>query len=80
MNLALVRSLEDANWWVRRNCAAALTALPGGNELLFEAIGFDDPYARDAAVEALAGSGAWAPPGSGSRPAATETTTGSSTT
>ena len=58
VNLALARSLEDANWWVRRNSAASLAGLPGGTALLFEAIGLEDAFARDAAVEALAGTGA----------------------
>ncbi len=58
VNLVLARGLEDSNWWVRRNSASALAGLPGGTALLFEAIGLDDVYARDAAVEALAGTGA----------------------
>lgn len=56
----LVEGLEDSNWWVRRNTAAALTALPGGHELLLAALESDDRYARDAAAEALADSGALA--------------------
>jgi hypothetical protein len=45
---------------VRRNSASALASLHGGEELLFEAISSDDPFARDAAAEALADSGALA--------------------
>jgi HEAT repeat protein len=56
----LARGLEDANWWVRRNSAAGLASLPGGNEALVKAIGSDDPFARDAAAEALADCGALA--------------------
>jgi HEAT repeat protein len=58
VNNALSRQLEDANWWVRRNSAAALAAIRGGDELLFRAICSDDPFARDAAAEALADCGA----------------------
>jgi HEAT repeat protein len=60
INRVLARGLEDANWWVRRNSAAALAALPGGEAILFQAIGWDDQFARDAASEALADSGALA--------------------
>jgi HEAT repeat protein len=60
VNRALSRGLEDANWWVRRNSAAALASLHGGEDLLFEAISWDDRFARDAAAEALADCGALA--------------------
>lgn len=60
VNVVLAEGLEDANWWVRRNSAAALASLPGGEEHLFKAVGSDDPFARDAAAEALADSGALA--------------------
>jgi len=60
INPLLARGLEDANWWVRRNSAAGLASLPGGNEALVKAIGSDDPFARDAAAEALADCGALA--------------------
>jgi hypothetical protein len=60
INVVLARGLQDSNWWVRRNTASALAALPGGDELLLQAIGSDDPFARDAAAEALADCGALA--------------------
>ena len=43
INPVLVTGLQDSNWWVRRNSASALAALPGGDELLLLAIGSDDP-------------------------------------
>jgi HEAT repeat protein len=58
VNPALATGLEDPNWWVRRNCAAALAAIPGGSDHLFLALQSDDPFARDAAAEALADLGA----------------------
>ncbi len=60
INMVLAEGLEDENWWVRRNSAASLASLPGGDDLLLKAIGSDDPFARDAAAEALADSGALA--------------------
>jgi HEAT repeat protein len=57
-NPALATGLEDSNWWVRRNCAAALAAIPGGSDHLFGALLSEDPFARDAAAEALADAGA----------------------
>jgi HEAT repeat protein len=50
---ALATSLRDENFWVRRNSAAALTHIPGGTEVLHEALEGDDAYAGDAAAEAL---------------------------
>lgn len=58
VNPVLVNGLTDPEWWVRRNSAAALASLPGGETLLIEAIRSDDGFARDAAAEALADSGA----------------------
>jgi HEAT repeat protein len=58
VNRALARRLEDENWWVRRNSAAALGSLPGGEQLLLNAMRSADPFARDAAAEALADIGA----------------------
>lgn len=58
VDAALAAGLEDENWWVRRNSAAALASLPGGNALLITTLRAGDPYARDAAAEALADSGA----------------------
>ncbi len=57
INRVLASGLQDSNWWVRRNSASALAVLPGGDELLLLAIGSDDPFARDAAAEALADCG-----------------------
>jgi len=54
----LASCLTDENWWVRRNSAAALTNIPDGVELLYEALDSPDPFARDAAAEALADAGA----------------------
>jgi HEAT repeat protein len=42
---------------MRRNSAAALASLPGGIDLLYEAIGAPDQFTRDAAAEALADCG-----------------------
>jgi HEAT repeat protein len=53
----LGRSLTDRNWWVRRNSAAALAQIPGGIAHLYEALNGSDPYAADAAAEALADTG-----------------------
>lgn len=53
----LVASLRDRAWWVRRNSAAALVRLPGGVEALYRALSSVDPFARDAAAEALEDSG-----------------------
>ncbi len=53
----LARSLTDLNWWVRRNSAAALAQIPGGIDHLYEALNGPDPYAADAAAEALADTG-----------------------
>lgn len=60
VNRVLAKGLEDANWWVRRNSASALSALAGGEDLLMQAIESVDPFARDAAAEALADCGALA--------------------
>lgn len=53
----LVRRLRDPNWWVRRNSAAALAKLDGGIEALYAMLGDEDPYAADAAAEALTDAG-----------------------
>lgn len=53
----LSEALRDANFWVRRNSAAALARLPDGKLALYRALDGDDPYAADAAAEALADSG-----------------------
>ncbi len=51
-------ALTDENWWVRRNSAASLASLDGGIDLLYDALESRDPFARDAAAEALADVGA----------------------
>jgi HEAT repeat protein len=56
-NPALRKGLEDEDWWVRRNSAAALAEMPGGLEILHQALHSEDVFARDAAAEALANSG-----------------------
>lgn len=53
----LGKGLKDPNWWMRRNSAAALARVPGGVQVLYSAIGSEDPFARDAASEALADAG-----------------------
>jgi len=53
----LATGLEDNDWWVRRNSAAALARLPGGKWALYDALTSKDPFAQDAAAEALADSG-----------------------
>ena len=49
----LVSGLHDREWWVRRNTAAALAQMPTGIATLYEALKDDDPFAADAAAEAL---------------------------
>ena len=49
----LVSGLRDSEWWVRRNTAAALAQIPAGIATLYEALEDDDPFAADAAAEAL---------------------------
>jgi HEAT repeat protein len=53
----LALGLEDENWWVRRNSAASLSHFPQGVEVLYAALLSPDPFARDAASEALAEAG-----------------------
>jgi len=50
----LTTGLEDPNWWVRRNSAAGLARHREGIRNLHKAIQSTDPFARDAAAEALA--------------------------
>jgi HEAT repeat protein len=57
INPILREGLGDQSWWMRRNSAAALASLPGGIDLLYEAIGAPDQFTRDAAAEALADCG-----------------------
>ncbi len=51
----LAAHLSDPAWWVRKQAGRALVALgsAGGYELLEQALGHDDRYARDRAVEEL---------------------------
>jgi HEAT repeat protein len=56
-NPILREGLGDQSWWMRRNSAAALASLPGGIDLLYEAIEASDQFTRDAAAEALADCG-----------------------
>lgn len=53
----LRRMLRDKSWEVRRSAAAAMARLPGGIEALYDALGDTDPYAADAAAEALTDAG-----------------------
>lgn len=53
----LSRGLSDLNWWVRRNSASSLLRIPTGVEALFSALEDSDPYAGDAAAEALVDTG-----------------------
>lgn len=57
INPILREGMGDPSWWMRRNCAAALAALPGGIDLLYEAIAAPDQFTRDASAEALADCG-----------------------
>ena len=56
--LCSLNSYVTENLWVRRNSAAALTRIPGGESSLHSALLGDDPYAADAATQALTDSGA----------------------
>ena len=49
----LADGLTNTVWWIRRNSAAALARLPGGVPELYNALTSTDPFARDAAAEAL---------------------------
>lgn len=53
----LLVSLRDRNWWVRRSAAAAVSRLPDGIAALYEALDDEDPFASDAAAEALTDAG-----------------------
>ena len=50
---ALLDSMRDPNWWVRRSAAGAVANLPDGVATLYSALDDEDPYAADAAAEAL---------------------------
>jgi HEAT repeat protein len=53
----LVTALRDRNWWVRRSSAGAIASLPQGLSILYRALDDEDPYAADAAAEALIDAG-----------------------
>jgi HEAT repeat protein len=53
----LVGTMRDENWWVRRSAAAAIARLPEGIAALYLALDDEDPFAADAAAEALADAG-----------------------
>lgn len=53
----LRRAMRDPNWWVRRSSAAALVNIPDGIAALYLALDDEDPYAADAAAEALMDAG-----------------------
>jgi HEAT repeat protein len=50
---SLRESMCDENWWVRQNCAQALSEIPGGVSALVGGLEDADRFARDAAVERL---------------------------
>lgn len=49
----LADRLRDSSWWVRQNSAEALIEIPGGMDVLIDALEGDDAYARDAALQQL---------------------------
>lgn len=53
----LTAAMREENWWVRRSAAAAIARLPQGIGALYRALDDDDPFAADAAAEALADAG-----------------------
>jgi HEAT repeat protein len=53
----LMTAMRDENWWVRRSAAAAIARLPEGIEALYRSLDDEDPFAADAAAEALADAG-----------------------
>ncbi|HEX6302534.1 MAG TPA: HEAT repeat domain-containing protein [Acidimicrobiia bacterium] len=53
----LTTAMRDENWWARRSAAAAIARLPGGIASLYRSLDDDDPFAADAAAEALADAG-----------------------
>jgi HEAT repeat protein len=53
----LTTAMREENWWVRRSAAAAVARLPQGIEALYRSLDDDDPFAADAAAEALADAG-----------------------
>lgn len=53
----LRHALRDTSWWVRNNAAAALAEIPGGLEVLRDALDDHDPYARDIAAATLLAAG-----------------------
>lgn len=53
----LREAMRDENWWVRRSAAAAIARLPDGIDALYTALDDHDPFAADAAAEALTDAG-----------------------
>ncbi len=53
----LREAMRDESWWVRRAAAAAIAKLPEGIAELYAALDDHDPYAADAAAEALIDAG-----------------------
>ena len=53
----LRETMRDESWWVRRASAAAIARLPEGIAELYAALDDHDPFAADAAAEALADAG-----------------------
>ncbi len=53
----LREAMRDESWWVRRAAAAAIAKLPEGIAELYAALDDHDPYAADAAAEALTDAG-----------------------
>lgn len=51
---AVVALLSDTEWWVRQNAAETLGEIPGGLELLLEALDSPDKFAADSALNQLA--------------------------
>lgn len=49
----LADCLRDASWWVRQNAAESLIEIPGGIDMLIDALEGDDAYARDSALQQL---------------------------
>lgn len=53
----LREAMRDESWWVRRAAAAAIARLPEGISELYAALDDHDPFAADAAAEALVDAG-----------------------
>lgn len=53
----LREAMRDESWWVRRSAAAALATMAEGIAALYESLHDHDPFAADAAAEALTDAG-----------------------